>query len=133
MIKQIIIAISAVGLTACASYQPVVDLQSSRACHNLSGQDCRIKYHHDLAQCQQHARQVSPAGDTLTHGAAGAGLGALLGVIGGAAVDDVGGGAAVGAATGGALGAGHGLYTATTGQKDIIRRCMQARGYTVLQ
>ena len=85
-------------------------------------------YERNLAECQQYAHQVDVANTTAANAAVGAGvLGALAAVLGGNRYD-VGRWAAAGAITGGVNGAASGGQT----QVNIIRNCMQGRGYNVL-
>ena len=120
--KTTAIILSAAILAGCAHtgahYAPLVDQRTAGG-----------NYSHDLAECQSYATQRAGA----TEGAvAGAVFGALLGV----ALLAVGGGrggwgneaAAVGAVAGGLQGAAAGEGT----QRDIIKRCMAGRGYSVL-
>ena len=120
--KTTAIILSAAILAGCANtgaqYQPLVDGRTQGA-----------NYSQDLAECQSYATQRAGA----TEGAvAGEVFGALLGV----ALLAVGGGrggwgnevAAVGAVAGGLQGAAAGEST----QRDIIKRCLAGRGYSVL-
>lgn len=111
--------VAAVGmLTACAAYRPLVDMRDVTD---------RGQFERDLADCQNFAAPVSPG--------ASAGVGALLGAMMGAAL-----GAAVGdhelaveAARFGALeGAIAGGAGAADTQVQIVRNCMDGRGYLVL-
>lgn len=120
--KKILTTLIAVALLAgCATapggarYEPLIDVKPGQ------------NYAQDLEQCQAYAERVAGAG---TGAAAGAVAGALaMGIL--SAV--LGGGghgrwAAVGALTGSASGATAG----ETNQRDVIRRCMAGRGYSVL-
>lgn len=120
--KTTAIILSAAILAGCANtgaqYQPLVDSRTQGA-----------NYSQDLAECQAYATQRAGAADGAV---AGAVFGALLGV----ALLAVGGGrggwgneaAAVGAVAGGLQGAAAGEGT----QRDIIKRCLAGRGYSVL-
>ena len=120
MKRTLVIAIS-VFLTACAgaNYRPMIDSRNVDM----------NKYEMDLRDCQQYAGQVAGAGEHAAIGAAvGAGLGYLLGRAAGARYDAAATGrvgAVAGAASGGAQG--------EMSQRDVIRRCMSGRGYSVLQ
>ncbi|RJX31957.1 MAG: glycine zipper family protein [Oxalobacter sp.] len=103
-------------LTACAGYRPIVDMK---------GVD-KAQYEKDLKECQEYAEQVNVAGETAAGGAIGAGIGGAIGAVSGGRA---GVGAAVGAITGTATGAGK----ATSGQKQVINRCLAGRGYRVLR
>jgi hypothetical protein len=116
MKKMLCLAV-AVSLTACASYQPVVDTK---------GVDLNV-YQVDLRECQQYAQQVDVGGQA----AAGAGAGALMGALLGAAIGGRGAagyGARIGAAEGVGIGAAHGA----TSQVQIVKTCLAGRGYKVL-
>ncbi len=109
----------ALATSACASYRPVVDTRSL---------DDPGLYEYDLADCQSHARKVSPGRSA----AAGAAIGAVLGAAVAAAlggdrwlIEHV---AASGAVHGAAAGASSGAVT----RVDVIRNCMSERGYVVL-
>ena len=101
-----------------ASYRPVIDTQ---------GKD-PVRLQQDLSECQAYAHQVSSAAERA---AAGALAGALIGAVFAAAAGAKGyrnESAAVGALSGG-------LGAAAEGERDqrnIIRRCMSGRGYSVL-
>ena len=103
-----------------AAYRPMID----------SGRGNVANYETDLRECQAYAAQVAGAADQAM---AGAIIGALLG-------------AAIGAAAGGnryqrnALssvgaveGAAGGAMAGETDQRNVIRRCLAGRGYSVLQ
>jgi hypothetical protein len=105
-------------VSGCATYRPMVDFKSSSRGLQF--------YQQDLAECQRYAEQISPAGSALVGAAIGAAIGAV--VFAGFGLKP-GEGAAWGAGSG-ALG---GATSSGMSQVDVIRRCMQARGYTVLQ
>lgn len=108
-------------LAACAgaSYRPLVDSR---------GVDMN-RYEGDLRDCQSYAGQVSGAANQAAIGAiAGALFGAALAAAAGSRYDR-GATARVGALSG-AVGGG---ASGETDQRDVIRRCMAGRGYTVLQ
>jgi outer membrane lipoprotein SlyB len=112
-------AVAAIGLlSSCATYRPLVDMR------DVTDRD---QYERDLADCQNYAEPVSPGASA----GAGAIFGAILGAALGAAVGDhhvtvdaARFGAVEGAVAGGAAGAGT--------QVQIIRNCMNGRGYVVL-
>jgi len=120
--KKTIAALAVLAaLTGCATaprgatYRPLIDTQHIDA----------VKYEADLSDCQAYARQVMGAQDRAI---AGAIFGALLG-------------AAVGRNTGyanqlagwGALGgAAEGANQGSQSQEIIIGRCLNGRGYSVL-
>lgn len=111
-----------VSVAACAgtgaNYSPMVDTRSIDA----------SRYYTDLAECQAFARNQPGAADNA---AAGALVGALIGLVFAAATHDRaynGVYAGVGAASGGMSGA----VAGEQGQRDVIRKCLQGRGYSVL-
>ena len=120
--KRYMILTTLLFLTACATYRPMVDPQGKS----------KAQYEYDLRECQCYAEQISPEANALIGAGVGAGVGAALGAIVGAFFGFAGDGAAMGAAVGGfgglTQGAGDGMRT----QIDIIRRCMQGRGWSVL-
>ena len=109
-------------LTGCATaprgaaYRPMIDSA------NIDG----IKYESDLYDCQQYARQVLGAQDRAV---AGAIFGALLG----AAIGHNTGYANQFAAWGALGGAAEGANQGNQSQESIIGRCLNGRGYSVLQ
>lgn len=118
--RSVATLVSALLIASCATpsqYRPIVDTKGVEMSH----------YEEDLRECQQYAYQVDVANNTAASAAAGAVvLGALAAVFGNRY--DVGRFAAAGAITGGVNGAAAGAQT----QVDIIRNCMQGRGYRVL-
>lgn len=106
----------------CATYRPIVDMSEVDP----------AKYEQDLKECQEYATQISPIGNATTGALIGAGAGAILGAIVGSFFGDAEELAAFGAAIGGVQGAGGGAAQGMGTQIDIIRRCMQGRGYIVL-
>lgn len=112
--------------TACStaqSYDPVVDLE---------GVDY-AQYHADLADCRRYAERVDPAHEATTSALTGAVIGTALGAAIGAATGNAGFGAGVGAASGGGAGLLYGGSQAVADQEDIVRNCLQGRGYRVLR
>lgn len=119
-ISAMVVALLLVGCATPytgANYRPMVDLREGQG----------ENYERDLADCQAYAASRPGAGA----GAAGGAIaGALIGVVFGAIV---GGGirnemAGIGAVSGGLQGAAAGEGS----QRNIIRRCMAGRGYSVL-
>jgi|SRR5690625_4308779 len=131
MRRLIPIAAAGLLLSACAAnqgghfqYAPVIDLKAS-------GKE-NAEYRADLSECQQLAAQRNAAGDAAGGAVAGALLGALLGGITGHAYGMPQTGAAYGAAygaVGGGVTAGSAGYR---NQRQIVQRCLTARGYVVL-
>ncbi len=102
-----------------ASYRPIID--SKNVDFN--------QYEADLRDCQNYARQSYGAGEgAMTGAAAGAALSALIAAAGGSRYDK-----AASAAQGAVLGAAAGAARGETDQRTIIRRCLNGRGYSVLQ
>lgn len=106
------------ALAGCAGYRPMV-MRSSMG--------DPVVYEQDLRACQDYARQVSPARAAAT----GAFFGGLIGAVIGAAVGDR-DFALYSARATAAQGAAYGAAHAASSQVDIIRRCMSAHGYVVL-
>lgn len=98
-----------------AQYEPLIDVKPGQ------------NYAQDLGQCQAYAERVAGAGAGAVAGAvAGAlALGILSAVLGG-------GGHGRWAAAGALTGAASGATAGETNQRDVIRRCMSNRGYSVL-
>lgn len=110
-------------LSACATtgqnYRPIIDTKGVQA----------SKLEADLRDCQSFAAQSANAAQSAAAGAvAGALLGALLAAAAGSNYSRN-QSARLGAVYG-AVGAG---ADGETDQRNIIRRCMTGRGYTVLQ
>jgi outer membrane lipoprotein SlyB len=100
-------------------YRPIVDLK------NVDG----IKFETDLQECQAYAGQTI---GTIESAGVGAIAGATLGVV--AAVVSGGRGERASTANLGTLaGAVSGASQGEANQRNIIRRCMSGRGYSVLQ
>lgn len=120
--KKSLSIILAISLTACANtgsnYQPVIDSKG------VSTQ----QYQTDLYECQQHARQVSSAGERA---AVGAVLGVGLGLLFAALLKDNSYRGSY-AAVGGLAGAGGGAQAGEQEQRNIIKTCLHNRGYSVL-
>ena len=119
--KRTVVIGACVFLGACAgaSYRPMVDTR---------GVDMN-RYETDLRDCQQYASQVAGAGEGAAVGAAvGAGLGYLLGRVAGSRYNAPASGR-VGAVAGAFSGGAEGEMS----QRDVIRRCMSGRGYSVLR
>lgn len=104
-------------LSACAStYRPVVDNKTSPQ-----------NYEQDLAECRAYAGDDARAGvGAIIGGVIGAGFSVLMFAGAGLKADHVHRGvAALGAITGG--------LSAMKEQRNIIARCMNGRGYSVLE
>ena len=122
--KILMVSILAFVLMACASGRNMPG--NSGVIVDTKGVDMS-RFDQDLEECEVIAEQV-PVGERAAGGAvAGAVLGGVLGAVVGNS-DTAERGAGVGAVSGGARGASDGLN-----EKDqVIKRCMQGRGYRVL-
>jgi len=109
-------------LTSCSTFRPMVDMSGKR----------QSQYNYDIQECQAYAEQVNPGESAIVGAAGGAAVGAILGGIVGAFFGCPGETAAFGAALFGAGGGMQGAGAGARSQKDIIRRCMQGRGWSVL-
>jgi outer membrane lipoprotein SlyB len=116
--KRMIAIFISLMMSGCATYQPMVDFSTSSAPPG--------NYQKDLSECQAYAERVSIGGGAVVGAAIGAVLGAAVGY---AFHTNVGNVAAFGAGVGGLQGA----TSSGISQVDVIRRCMQSRGYNVLQ
>lgn len=111
-------------LVSCAgSYRPTVDMRGVDA----------ARYEQDLAECRTYAEEVSPAREAAVGGGLTAALGAAIGAIAGAFGGGAGEGAAMGAAIGGVSGTAAGGAGGVSDQREVIRRCLAGRGYSVLR
>jgi outer membrane lipoprotein SlyB len=120
--------IAAIGIALClagcagADYRPIVDMRG----HS------EFAYDRDLAACQEMARGAR----NNTTEAENAGIGAVAGGAGGAALGAIGGnpllGAGVGALAGLAGTAGYEEAQTETREERVVRNCMRVRGYTIL-
>ncbi len=91
------------------------------------------RYQQDVAECTRLAdqSQTETNRDMATRGVVGGLLGAATGAAIGAAVGG-GSGAATGAAVGGATGVVGGAVTTQGHRDEVIRNCLQNRGYKTL-
>ncbi len=120
--KAVAAALTLALLAGCATapgganYRPMVD----------TGTRIGV-YEQDLAECQSYAQRVAGAGDGAVAGAVGGAIvmGVLSAILGG-------GGHGRWAAVGALSGAASGAASGETNQRDVIRRCMANRGYSVL-
>ena len=124
------------GLSACATYQPVL---YPNAYYQTVGKTVAER---DIRECRQlaesaGARQGSgSAGNTARRTAVGAGAGAASGAVGGAIAGAAGRGAMVGAASGATWGLLSGLLGSGTSQPsaaytNFVNRCLREKGYEV--
>ncbi len=85
------------------------------------------RYESDLADCQAYADEVQVARKTTSGAVGGAVVGSIFGaVLGNSSTASR--GAGIGAVGGGARGLGDGLHE----REVVIKRCLQGRGYRVL-
>jgi len=118
-----IIITAIIAMTGCAgtgsNYGPIVDMR---------GKDF-VAHSKDLGECQAYATQLA---DAASSAATGAVVGAIFGTIVMAALGgsrhDRSQGAIIGALSGGTSAGVQG----ETNQRNVIRRCMAGRGYSVL-
>lgn len=114
-------------LSACA-YRPMIDPKGSTTPEN---------YYQDLAECEQLAEIAAPmTTEVLVQSLIGAGIGAAVafvaheytspGVPQGTAV-------AVGAGAGAGMGIFTGVGTAVDDQQRLTRKCLEGRGYVVIE
>ncbi len=118
-----VVLMSGLVMTGCtntgAKYEPINDGQLS------------VAYTSDLSDCQKLATSRGYINDdTKTNAMIGAGLGALAGI----ADDDVNDteGALTGAVVGAIAGAGATMIETRSERSDIVVKCMQARGHSVV-
>ncbi len=85
------------------------------------------RYERDLAECTAYAEEVRAAEKVAANAAGGAAVGGAVGAVtrGSSGAKD---GAAVGAIVGGA----RGTQGAWREQKQVVKQCLQGRGYRVL-
>lgn len=118
VLSMLIIAslLSMGALTACSSSpDPIIDTK---------GVDMTV-YEQDLAECKEYSQQVDTKTGTAKGAAAGGATGAAVGAVGGG---NVGNSAGVGAV----LGAASSALKGSNNKNDVVKRCLQGRGYKVL-
>jgi hypothetical protein len=113
------IIIAALLLAGCAS-GPIIDPKASKTPEN---------FYLDQMECERISENVSYTNEMLK----GAAIQGVLSAIVGAALGSNGSGAGVGAASGAITGAGKGAYDTNTRRKKIVTKCLQGRGYSVLE
>lgn len=113
------IAIAALLLAGCAS-GPIIDPKSSKTPEN---------FYLDQMECERISENVSYTNEMLK----GAAIQSILSAIVGAALGPNGSGAGVGAASGAIVGAGKGAYDTNSRRGKIVTKCLQGRGYSVLE
>lgn len=105
------------GVEELTGRDPIIDMK---------GVD-REQYAADLAECRGYADQVQSGRQVATGAAAGAVIGGAVGAIGGNGASAA-RTAGIGAVAGGAQGAGGAMRD----RRQVIRNCLQNRGYVVL-
>lgn len=127
--KHITIA-AALLVSACGTYEPVVDLK---------GSDNPAEYQSALMECRYLSEQAEPISSAAlesgawTMVAVAATTAGTIALGGGPDGYTVAQGAAMGA-TGGLIGgAGAGAYAAGNEQDRLVRECLKGRGYSVLR
>ena len=113
------IAIAALLLAGCAS-GPIIDPKSSKTPEN---------FYLDQMECERISENVS-YGNEMLKGALINGI--FSGTIG-AAIGQAPNAGAVGAASGAIVGAGKGAYDTNSRRGKIVTKCLQGRGYSVLE
>jgi len=114
MKKLLLICLLATG---CAS-SPIIDPKSSKSPQN---------YYADRTECEAISSEVSYGWEMFKGAVIQGFVGALVGAAGG------GHGAEIGAASGAIVGAGKGAYDTNHSRAGIVRKCLEGRGYSVLQ
>ncbi len=113
------IAIAALLLAGCAS-GPIIDPKSSKTPEN---------FYLDQMECERISQNVSYGNEMIK----GAIINGILSGIMGAAIGSGPNSAGVGAASGAIVGAGKGAYDTNSRRSNIVTKCLQGRGYSVLE
>ncbi|CAD84811.1 MULTISPECIES: glycine zipper family protein [Nitrosomonas] len=125
------------GLSACATYQPVLYPNSY---YQSVG---KVAAERDIRECRQLAESAGAregsgsTGNTARRTAIGAGAGAASGAVGGAIAGAAGRGAMVGAASGATWGLLSGLLGSGSASQpapaymNFVNRCLREKGYEV--
>ncbi|AJR06742.1 hypothetical protein H744_1c1724 [Photobacterium gaetbulicola Gung47] len=94
----------------------------------------QLEYEQDLAECRQKTQEVDKGEAVRTSAANMALIGTAAGALGGLLTDDVGMGESMvwGLALGAGTGAAIGSVKATQTQSLVLRRCMELKGYQIL-
>jgi outer membrane lipoprotein SlyB len=123
-INLVVLNLLALVLASCASYRGTPG--DSGVIVDTKGVDMS-SYQTDLAECEALAEQVP----VVERAATGAAVGAVVGGAIGAVVGD-GRGAERGAGAGAVSGTVDGANSGLTEAEQVLKRCMQGRGYRVL-
>ena len=113
------IAIAALLLAGCAS-GPIIDPKASKTPEN---------FYLDQMECERISENVSYGNEMLK----GALINGIFSGIIGAAIGQAPNAGAVGAASGAIVGAGKGAYDTNSRRGKIVTKCLQGRGYSVLE
>ncbi|MGF1700248.1 glycine zipper family protein [Photobacterium makurazakiensis] len=94
----------------------------------------QLEYEQDLAECQQKTKEVDKGEAVRTSATNMALIGTAAGAVGGLFSDGVGVGESMifGLALGAGTGAAVGSVKATQTQSLVLRRCMELKGYEIL-
>ncbi|WP_201797827.1 glycine zipper family protein [Photobacterium rosenbergii] len=123
--KNIALLICTALLSACSyNAAPVVG----------SHDKTQLEYEQDLAECRQKTQEVDKGEAVRTSATNMALIGTAAGALGGLLTDDVGMGESMvwGLALGAGTGAAVGSVKATQTQSLVLRRCMELKGYEIL-
>jgi PBP1b-binding outer membrane lipoprotein LpoB len=113
------IIIAALLLAGCAS-GPIIDPKASKTPEN---------FYLDQMECERISQNVSYGNEMLKSAAI---QGILSGIMG-AAIGSGPNAAGVGAASGAVVGAGKGAWDTNNRRAKIVTKCLQGRGYSVLE
>lgn len=94
----------------------------------------QLEYEKDLAECREKTQKVDKSEAVRTSATNMAMIGTAAGALGGLLSDDVGMGESMvwGLALGAGTGAAIGSVKATQTQSLVLRRCMELKGYQIL-
>ncbi|MDV5169837.1 glycine zipper family protein [Photobacterium rosenbergii] len=94
----------------------------------------QLEYEQDLAECREKTQEVDKSEAVRTSATNMAMIGTAAGALGGLLSDDVGMGESMvwGLALGAGTGAAIGSVKATQTQSLVLRRCMELKGYQIL-
>jgi hypothetical protein len=113
------IIIAALLLAGCAS-GPIIDPKSSKTPEN---------FYLDQMECERISENVSYGNEMMK----GAVINGILSGIMGAALGQGPNAGAIGAASGSVVGAGKGAWETNSRRGKIVTKCLQGRGYSVLE
>jgi hypothetical protein len=113
------IIIAALLVAGCAS-GPIIDPKSSKTPEN---------FYLDQMECERISENVSYGNEMMK----GAFINGILSGIMGAALGQGPNAGAIGAASGSVVGAGKGAWETNSRRGKIVTKCLQGRGYSVLE